>query len=51
MEKRQQKCNKKGGKKGGKKIVARKVGKQFIPDPSCCCLETGLKPVLLFRNI
>jgi hypothetical protein len=32
----------KGGKKCGKKIVARKVGKQFIPEPS---LASVLKPV------
>jgi len=48
-------CHKADPKKGAKK-VARKAAKKFIPESlflnlSCCCLETGLKPVLLKRVI
>jgi len=52
-----QKGSKKGGKKGGQKGVKKRLGckkgskkrqqKSLFLNLSCCCLETGLKTVLL----
>jgi len=45
VSKKLEKKLEKGGKKGSKK-----VGKSLFLSLSCCCLETGLKPVLFRPN-